>query len=72
METKDLKAGLRTFKPNSLDEVRADAKYNYLKRLKEQQEKARFEEAKHEGNFDKYIEESMAEVKGEVPAKKGK
>ncbi len=70
-EVKDLKAGLKKFKPNSLDEVRADAKYNYLRRLKEQREKEAFEQAKVTGNLDGYIEELKTEVSLEKPAKKG-
>ncbi len=70
----ELKAGLKKFKPNSLEAVKADAKYNYLRRLKEQREKAAFEEAKIEGNLDDYIEELKSEVKEQEssPAKKGK
>lgn len=72
-DIQELKAGLKKFKPNTLDEVKADAKYNYLRQLKEQREKAAFEEAKIEGNLDDYIEELKSEVRNEQePAKKGK
>jgi hypothetical protein len=51
---------------NWLDEVKADAKYNYLKRLREQEEDRRFEEAKQKGT----VKEVLSEVL--EPTKKGK
>lgn len=52
---------------NWLDEVKVDAKYNYLKRLREQEEDRRFEEAKQKGT----VEEVFTEIKEPTP-KKGK
>lgn len=49
--------GKDKLKPNWLDEVKADAAYNYLSRLKEQQQKAAFEEAKATGKVDELIAE---------------
>lgn len=71
-EIKDLKAGLKKYGRNNLDEVRADAKFNYLSRLKEQQEKARYEEAKAKGTraVDELVDKEIAQFKSS--AKKGK
>jgi hypothetical protein len=56
-DVNELKQGLGKdkLKPNWLEEVKQDAAYNYLKRLREQQEKAAFEEAKTKGNVDELI-----------------
>lgn len=74
-ETKDLTAGLKKFKPNTLDEVRADAKFNYLRRLKEQQQKAEYEEAKTQGfgAVDELVNREISQLQGKSgSAKKGK
>jgi hypothetical protein len=73
-ETKDLTAGLKKFKHNVLDEVRADAKFNYLRRLKEQQEKAEYEEAKTQGYgaVDEFVDREISQLKTSSSAKKGK
>lgn len=53
----ELKQGLGKdkLKPNWLDEVKQDAAYNYLMRLREQKEKAAFEEAKSKGSVDELL-----------------
>lgn len=64
-DIKELKEGLGKdkVKPNWLEEVKQDAYYNYYKRLKEQQEKEAFEEAKAKGNVDQLLE-SLKPKKG--------
>lgn len=48
-DTNDLKQGLKKFGKNDLNEVRADAKFNYLSRLREQREKEAYAAARAEG-----------------------
>lgn len=71
-ETKELIAGLKKFRKNDLDEVKADAKFNYMTRLREQEAKRQYEEAKAKGPeaVAKLAELQLEEFKG--PAKKGK
>jgi len=68
----ELKEGLKRQKPSPLEQVKQDAKYNYLKRLKEQQEKAAYREAQEKGSdaIEKFFEEQKLAVK--KPSKKGK
>jgi hypothetical protein len=70
-DTKDLKAGLKKYGKNSLEEVKADAAYNYLRRYREQQEQQAFADAKAKGleEVDKLTQQAIAELKS---TKKGK
>lgn len=70
----ELKQGLTKYGRNDLREVQADAKFNYLTRLKEQQDKAAYEAAKAQGYdaVSKLADERIAEFKSEPVSKKGK
>lgn len=69
--TTDLKAGLKKYGKNSLEEVKADAAYNYLRRYREQMEQQAFADAKAKGldEVDKITQQTIAELKS---TKKGK
>ena len=70
-DTKDLKAGLKKYGKNSLEEVKADAAYNYLRRYREQLEQQAYTDAKAKGldEVDKITQQTIAELKS---TKKGK
>jgi hypothetical protein len=70
----ELKAGLK--KPRTLtnlEEVKLDAKFNYLRRLREQQEKEAYENAKAKGfgAVEELADEELSRFKSPTP-KKGK
>lgn len=61
-------------KLNPLDEVRAAAKYNYIKNLRDKEEREAFDAAKVNGGVDELVEVRLAELKAKKTniEKKGK
>lgn len=65
-DIKDLKQGIKKYGKNDLEEVKADARYNYLMRLREQQDKAAYEEARANGPqaVEALAKQQIAELQG--------
>lgn len=50
-------------KANWLEEVKRDAKYNVLKRIREQREKEALQKARTTGNIDKVLNDQLQDIK---------
>lgn len=61
----ELKKGLGQDKPkaNWLEEVKRDAKYNVLKRIREQEEKEALQKARTTGDIDKLLDDQLKTLK---------
>lgn len=54
-------------KSNVLDEVRQDAKYAHLRRLKQQELEDKFQEARESGRVDEFLDQQLDKAEGEKP-----